>query len=95
MLLTSRKLLQSKAIAIENDLRGALRNFGLKVGMIGKRATEGIGAGYPCVSAAAIGQSVRLSAMPRRANLTILWQMLAATGQVVQKRFSVRAAARS
>ena len=27
MLLTHRKLLQSKAIAIENDLRGTLRNF--------------------------------------------------------------------
>ena len=36
MPLTHRKLLQSKAIAIENDLRGTLRNFGLKVGMIGK-----------------------------------------------------------
>jgi len=35
MLLTHRKLLQSKAIAIENDLRGSLRNFGLKVGMVG------------------------------------------------------------
>jgi transposase len=35
MLLTHRKLLQSKAIGIENDLRGTLRNFGLKVGMIG------------------------------------------------------------
>ncbi len=33
---TLRKLLQSKAIAIENDLRGTLRNFGLKVGMVGK-----------------------------------------------------------
>ena len=33
MLLTHRKLLQSKAIAIDNDLRGTLRNFGLKVGM--------------------------------------------------------------
>ena len=31
MLLTHRKLLQSKAIAVENDLRGTLRNFGLKV----------------------------------------------------------------
>ncbi len=29
MLLTHRKLLQSKAIAIENDLRSTLRNFGL------------------------------------------------------------------
>jgi len=35
MLLTHRKLLQGKAIAIENDLRGTLRNFGLKVGMVG------------------------------------------------------------
>jgi transposase len=34
-LLTHRKLLQSKAIAIENDLRSTLRNFGLKVGMVG------------------------------------------------------------
>jgi transposase len=36
MLLTHRKLLQSKAIAIENDLRATLRNFGLKVGVAGK-----------------------------------------------------------
>ena len=35
MLLTHRKLLQSKAIAIENDLRATLRNFGLKVGVVG------------------------------------------------------------
>src|ERR1700747_2243479 len=41
MLLTHRKLLQSKAIAIEKDLRGTLRNFGLKVGMVGKLRFEG------------------------------------------------------
>jgi transposase len=35
VLLTHRKLLQSKAIAIENDLRASLRNFGLKVGRVG------------------------------------------------------------
>jgi transposase len=35
MLLTHRQLLLSKAIALENDLRGTLRNFGLKVGMVG------------------------------------------------------------
>jgi transposase len=40
MLLTHRKLLQSKAIAIENDLRGTLRNFGLKVGMVGQLKFE-------------------------------------------------------
>lgn len=34
-LLTARKLLQEKALAIENDIRGLLRNFGLKVGAVG------------------------------------------------------------
>src|SRR5262249_33331828 len=34
MLLTHRKLVQSKAIALDNDLRGTLRNFGLKVGVV-------------------------------------------------------------
>jgi transposase len=40
MLLTHRKLLQSKAIAIDYDLRGTLRNFGLKVGMVGAAKSE-------------------------------------------------------
>jgi transposase len=40
MLLTHRKLLQSKAIAVENDLRGTLRNFGLKVGVVGTAKFE-------------------------------------------------------
>jgi len=40
MLLVHRKLLQSKAIAVENDLRGTLRNFGLKVGIVGKLKFE-------------------------------------------------------
>jgi transposase len=40
MLLTHRKLLQSKAIAIENDLRGTLRNFGFKVGTVGTAKFE-------------------------------------------------------
>ncbi len=35
-LLTARKLLQDKAIAFENDIRGLLRNFGLKVGKVGE-----------------------------------------------------------
>lgn len=34
-LLTARKILQEKAIAIGNDIRGLLRNFGLKVGAVG------------------------------------------------------------
>src|SRR5918995_1789420 len=35
VLLTARKLLQEKAIAIENAIRGLLLNFGLKVGVVG------------------------------------------------------------
>ncbi len=34
MLLTSRKLVQRKLIDIESDMRGTLRNFGLKVGIV-------------------------------------------------------------
>jgi transposase len=34
MLLTSRKLLQKKMFDVENDMRGTLRNFGLKVGSV-------------------------------------------------------------
>jgi len=48
MLLTHRKLLQSKAIAIENDLRGTLRNFGLKVGMVGTMKFEARHCSTPC-----------------------------------------------
>jgi len=40
MLLIHRRLLQSKAIAIDNDLRGTLRNFGLKVGVVGAAKFE-------------------------------------------------------
>ena len=35
MLLTSRKLVQRKLIDIESDMRGTLRNFGLKVSVVG------------------------------------------------------------
>ena len=39
-LLSARKILQEKAIAIENDIRGLLRNFGLKAGIIGTAGFE-------------------------------------------------------
>jgi transposase len=39
-LLTARKLVQEKAIAIENDVRGMLRNFGLKVGVVSTAGFE-------------------------------------------------------
>jgi transposase len=55
LLLTSRKLLQRKIYDIENDLRGSLRNFGLKVGVVGavkfdERIRELV-ADYPAVAA--------------------------------------------
>jgi hypothetical protein len=33
-LLAARKMVQEKAIAIENDIRGMARNFGIKVGVV-------------------------------------------------------------
>jgi len=60
MLLTHRKLLQSKAIAIDNDLRGTLRNFGLKTtipsGRIVNRARSIGAAEYRAANGGAIGQ---------------------------------------
>lgn len=41
MLLTSRKLLRGKLQDIENDLRGTLRNFGLRVGVVSAGHFEG------------------------------------------------------
>ncbi|MXP44975.1 IS110 family RNA-guided transposase [Allopontixanthobacter sediminis] len=40
MLLTSRKLIQRKLLDIECDMRGTLRNFGLKVGVVSTRNYE-------------------------------------------------------
>ena len=55
MLQTSRKFLQTKAIDIDNDLRGTLRNFDLKLGAVGKIGFEGrirsIVEGYPDLAA--------------------------------------------
>ena len=48
MLLTHRKLLQSKAIAIDNDLRGTLRNFGLKVRDLGLHGSARSARQGPC-----------------------------------------------
>ena len=55
MLLTSRKLLQRKLLDVESDLRGTLRNFGLKVGVVSSfrydaRVRELV-AGFPTLAA--------------------------------------------
>ncbi len=41
MLLTSRKLIQRKLMDVECDMRGTLRNFGLKVGTVSPAGYEG------------------------------------------------------
>ena len=43
VLLTSRKLLQRKVQDLENELRGILKTFGLKVGVVGKSRFEARG----------------------------------------------------
>ena len=55
MLLTSRKLLQRKLLDVESDLRGTLRNFGLKVGAVSGSRYEArvreLVAGFPRLAA--------------------------------------------
>jgi transposase len=57
MLLTSRKLLQRKLLDLESDLRGTLRNFGLKVGTVRSSRYEArvreLVAGFPRLAAIA------------------------------------------
>src|SRR5258705_10357711 len=57
MLLTSRKLLQRKMLDLESDLRGTLRNFGLKVGVVSGSRYEArvreLVAGFPRLAAIA------------------------------------------
>ena len=40
MLLTSRKLIQRKLMDVECDMRGTLRNFGLKIGTVSPAGYE-------------------------------------------------------
>ena len=54
LLLTSRKLLQRKAYDIESDVRGQLRNFGLKVGVVGAA-----GSSSACATSCSICRSSR------------------------------------
>ena len=57
MLLTSRKLLQRKLLDLESDLRGTLRNFGLKIGAVSGSRCEArvreLVAGFPRLAAIA------------------------------------------
>jgi transposase len=80
LLLTSRKLLQRKIYDIENDLRGSLRNFGLKVGVVGAVKFEGrireLVADHPVV-AAIVGPLLEARAV-LRVQFTKLHRMLLA-----------------
>ena len=80
LLLTSRRLLQRKIYDIENDLRGSLRNFGLKVGVVGAVKFEGrireLVADHPVV-AAIVGPLLEARAV-LRVQFTKLHRMLLA-----------------
>jgi transposase len=78
LLLTSRKLFQRKIYDIENDLRGSLRNFGLKVGVVSAVKFEGrireLVADHPVV-AAIVGPLLEARAV-LRVQFTKLHRML-------------------
>jgi transposase len=80
LLLTSRRLLQRKIYDIENDLRGSLRNFGLKVGVVSAVKFEGrireLVADHPVV-AAIVGPLLEARAV-LRVQFTKLHRMLLA-----------------
>ena len=78
MLLTSRKLLQRKLLDLELELRGTLRNFGLKVGVVSGSRYEGrvreLVAGCPCL--AAIAEPLLNVRRVMRQQLAVLHKML-------------------
>jgi transposase len=78
MLLTSRKLLQKKLLDVEADLRGTLRNFGLKVGVVTTNGFEGrirdLVEDYPRL--AAIAEPMLLVRRVLHQQFTVLHKML-------------------
>src|ERR1700726_2703341 len=78
MLLTSRKLLQRKLLDVESDVRGTLRNFGLKVGVVsGGRNGAGLRElveGFP--RRAAIAEPLLKVRQVMRQQLAVLHKML-------------------
>ena len=78
MLLTSRKLLQRKLLDVESDLRGTLRNFGLKVGVVSGGRYEArvreLVAGFPRL--AAIAEPLLSVRRVMRQQLAVLHKML-------------------
>src|SRR6266568_907621 len=78
MLLTSRKLLQRKLLDVESDLRGTLRNFGLKVGVVSGSRYEArvreLVEGFPRL--AAIAEPLLAVRRVMRQQLAVLHKML-------------------
>jgi transposase len=78
MLLTSRKLLQRKLLDVEADLRGTLRNFGLKVGVVSAGGFEArireLVEGFPRL--AAITEPVLVVRRSLRQQFAVLHKML-------------------
>ena len=78
MLLTSCKLLQRKLLDVESDLRGTLRNFGLKVGIVSGSRYEArvreLVAGFPRLTA--IAEPLLIVRRVMRQQLAVLHKML-------------------
>ena len=78
MLLTSRKLVQRKRMDIECDMRGTLRNFGLKVGVVNSAGYEArireLVSGFPRL--AAIVEPLLTVRRVMRQQLAVLHKML-------------------
>ena len=89
MLLTSCQLLQAKARDIENDLRGTLRNFGLKVGIVGAIKFEArireLVADHPDL--ATIVDSLLVARRVLREQLSVLLMTMPGVGPVVALTF--------
>src|SRR3984893_12181932 len=83
MLLTSRKLLQRKLLDVESDLRGTLRNFALKVGVVSGGRYEArireLVVGFPRL--AAIAEPLLNVRRVMRQQLAVLHKMLLDTGR--------------
>jgi transposase len=81
MLLTSRKLIQRKLLDVEGDMRGTLRNFGLKVGLVSPIGYEArireLVAGFPRL--AAIMEPLLTVRRVMRQQLAALHKMVLAT----------------
>ena len=90
MLLTSRKLVQRKLMDIESDMRGTLRNFGLKVGAVSSIRYEArirdLVEGFPRLAAIIMLRAMLYEAAQSMLTHSKKWSWLKAWGMRVAQR---------